>query len=238
MSAKRGTERFSLSRWSRRKLEAAAKPVAPASSAPTPTASPTAARAPTAIATNGPAVPPVAAPATDLPPIESLSFESDFSLFLRPGVDGKLKQAALKKLLRDPHFNVMDGLDTYIDDYTKADPIPPDVLADLVQRFGSTAEMDQSPAVAANVPAENPVAATPVTERAVAEKPATETKVAEIAARDGASGTTPPAAPLQSANISAKRAASVTAEREEERALGHRSEANGNIFRSGEGDRH
>jgi len=229
MSAKRGTERFSLSRWSRRKLEAAAKPVAPASSAPTSTASPFAARAPTAIATNGPAVPPVAAPATDLPPIESLNFESDFSVFLRPGVDGKLKQAALKKLLRDPHFNVMDGLDTYIDDYTKADPIPPDILADLVQRFGSTAEMDQSPAVAANVPAENPVAATPVTERAVAEKPATETKVAEIAARHGDSGTTPPA-PLQSAKVAATR--------EEERALGHRSEANGNIFRSDEDDRH
>src|SRR5437773_2006779 len=218
MSAKRGTERFSLSRWSRRKLEAAAKPVAPASSAPTPTASLSAALAPTAIATNGLAAPPVAAPATDLPPIESLSFESDFSVFLRPGVDGKLKQAALKKLLRDPRFNVMDGLDTYIDDYTKADPIPPDVLADLLQRFGSIAEMDQSPAVAANVPAENPVAATPVTERAVAEKPATETKVTEIAARGGDSGTTPPA-PLQSAKIAAKRAASAAAEREEERAL-------------------
>ena len=31
----------------------------------------------------------------------------------------------MKKLFSDPHFNVMDGLDTYIDDYGKPDPIPP-----------------------------------------------------------------------------------------------------------------
>ena len=31
----------------------------------------------------------------------------------------------MKKLFTDPHFNVMDGLDTYIDDYRKPDPIPP-----------------------------------------------------------------------------------------------------------------
>ena len=30
----------------------------------------------------------------------------------------------MKKLFSDPHFNVMDGLDTYIDDYGKPDPIP------------------------------------------------------------------------------------------------------------------
>ncbi len=46
----------------------------------------------------------------------------------------QLKRAALKQLFRDPRFNVMDGLDTYIDDYTQADPIAPDVLADLLQR--------------------------------------------------------------------------------------------------------
>ena len=41
-----------------------------------------------------------------------------------PGVDASVKNAALKKLFADPHFNVMDGLDTYIDDYGKPDPIP------------------------------------------------------------------------------------------------------------------
>ena len=34
----------------------------------------------------------------------------------------------MKKLFADPHFNVMDGLDIYIDDYSKADPIPEAML--------------------------------------------------------------------------------------------------------------
>ena len=29
-----------------------------------------------------------------------------------------------KTLFQDPHYNVMDGLDTYIDDYSKPDPLP------------------------------------------------------------------------------------------------------------------
>jgi hypothetical protein len=32
-------------------------------------------------------------------------------------------------LFTDPHFNVMDGLDIYIDDYNKADPLPVGDLA-------------------------------------------------------------------------------------------------------------
>ena len=35
--------------------------------------------------------------------------------------------------MRDPRFNVMDGLDVYIDDYSKPDPIAPEVLAQLNQ---------------------------------------------------------------------------------------------------------
>jgi hypothetical protein len=38
----------------------------------------------------------------------------------------------MKKLFSDPHFNVMDRLDTYIDDYGKPDPIPPEMLRKLV----------------------------------------------------------------------------------------------------------
>jgi hypothetical protein len=90
--------------------------------------------------------------------VESLTFESDFTAFLRPGVDDKVKRAALKQLFRDPRFNIMDGLDTYIDDYTKADPIPPDILADLMQRgFGPTPETAQAQAVAVNAPRAEPV---------------------------------------------------------------------------------
>ena len=39
----------------------------------------------------------------------------------------------MKKLFSDPHFNVMDGLDTYIDDYGKADPIPLSMLRRMNQ---------------------------------------------------------------------------------------------------------
>jgi hypothetical protein len=39
----------------------------------------------------------------------------------------------LRKLFSDPRFNVMDGLDVYIDDYTKPDPIPPSVIERLTQ---------------------------------------------------------------------------------------------------------
>jgi hypothetical protein len=46
-------------------------------------------------------------------------------------VEEGVKRAALKKLFSDPRFNVMDGLDTYIDDYSKDDPIPQAMLAQL-----------------------------------------------------------------------------------------------------------
>lgn len=77
-----------------------------------------------------------AAPAkvpADLPAIETLTAESDFSRFMRPDVPLATRTAAVKKLFTDPHFNLMDGLDIYIDDYTKADPIPAAMLRDLAQ---------------------------------------------------------------------------------------------------------
>jgi hypothetical protein len=49
------------------------------------------------------------------------------------GVAPEVKNAALKKLFTDPHFNVMDGLDTYIDDYGKPDPLPAGMLRRMAQ---------------------------------------------------------------------------------------------------------
>ena len=69
----------------------------------------------------------------DLPAVDSLTREADFSRFMRPDVPPQMKTAALKKLFTDPHFNIMDGLDTYIDDYTRADPIPESMLRKLAQ---------------------------------------------------------------------------------------------------------
>jgi len=144
MTAKGGSERFSLSRWSRRKLAAATEaPAAPASAS---------------LAVPAPASgAPVSTAALELPPVESLTFDSDFTAFLQPGVDDELKRAALKQLFRDPRFNIMDGLDTYIGDYTKADPIPPDIVADLLKRgFGSMSETRQEQVAAVNAPHEEP----------------------------------------------------------------------------------
>lgn len=77
--------------------------------------------------------PPVEAAPEPLPPVESLTPESDFTPFMKPGVDPATRQAALKTLFRDPRFNVMDGLDVYIDDYTKPDPIPDEWMGQLSQ---------------------------------------------------------------------------------------------------------
>ncbi|MGL4574398.1 MAG: DUF3306 domain-containing protein [Burkholderiaceae bacterium] len=73
-----------------------------------------------------PAVPP-----PELPPVESLTTESDFTPFMRAGVSALTRNAAVKKLFSDPHFNVMDRLDIYIDDYSIPDPLPPGMLEQL-----------------------------------------------------------------------------------------------------------
>lgn len=69
----------------------------------------------------------------DLPPVEQLTIESDFKPFFHPKVEEDVRRSALRKLFSDPHFNVMDGLDVYIDDYSKSESIPPAMLAGLQQ---------------------------------------------------------------------------------------------------------
>ncbi len=49
------------------------------------------------------------------------------------GVNTQVRNAAMKTLFADPHFNLMDGLDVYIDDYGKPDPLPEGMLAKMVQ---------------------------------------------------------------------------------------------------------
>ena len=66
-----------------------------------------------------------------MPPVDSLTFNSDFSAFMQPKIDEETKRAALKKLFSDPSFNVMDGLDIYVGDYTKSDPMPAGMLEKL-----------------------------------------------------------------------------------------------------------
>jgi Protein of unknown function (DUF3306) len=68
-----------------------------------------------------------------LPTIESLTQESDFSPFMGKDVASDLRNQAMKKLFTNPHYNVQDGLDIYIGDYTKSDPIPLEMLRKMTQ---------------------------------------------------------------------------------------------------------
>jgi len=154
---------FSLRRWSQRKLGATREQaVEEATTAPAPEGPPPGS-APAV------AVPPPVEAKAPLPPVESLTPESDFTLFMQPDVDDGLKRQALKKLFADPHFNVMDGLDIYIDDYTKPDPIPPSVLERLAQSgfvrgLGAPRDVEPAPSSTPEVTASDaasPVAAIP-----------------------------------------------------------------------------
>jgi len=102
-------ERF-LQRWSRLKRE-------PLMDAP-------AEKAPAAMERAAPGLP-------TLEDAAQLTAESDFSVFVSQGVDKAVQRMAMKKLFADPHFGLMDGLDVYIDDYTKADPVSEAMLASL-----------------------------------------------------------------------------------------------------------
>ena len=99
-----------VSRWSRLKQEARQSPPQPPAEQTDPKA-----------------------PAPELPPIDKLTIDSDYRDFFHPKVGEDVRRAALKKLFSDPRFNVMDGLDVYIDDYSKTEPIPPEMLAGLKQ---------------------------------------------------------------------------------------------------------
>jgi len=72
-------------------------------------------------------------PAPTLADVAALSTQSDYTRFMAQGVTPEVKNAALKKLFTDPHFNMMDGLDTYIDDYGIPDPLPAGMLRQMVQ---------------------------------------------------------------------------------------------------------
>ena len=113
-------EGLSLKRWSRRKFEAAREKTAATDAASAPVAAP---------------APAAGAPATaaTLPPVDSLTIDSDFTPFFQSKVGETLKRQALRQLLRDPRFNVMDGLDIYVGDYSIPDPISPDVVKQMVQ---------------------------------------------------------------------------------------------------------
>jgi hypothetical protein len=58
---------------------------------------------------------------------------TDLTAMLREELSEAVRRQTLKAIFADPHFNVMDGLDTYIDDYSISEPIPPEMMATLNQ---------------------------------------------------------------------------------------------------------
>ena len=120
-----------LGRWSKRKLEV--KQGKPVEAEPEPESMEVALPR----ASEGAAIPP--SPPPELPPpppptleeAQALTPQSDFKRFAAADVAPEVKNAALKKLFADPRYNVMDGLDIYIDDYSKPDPMPYSMLRQL-----------------------------------------------------------------------------------------------------------
>ena len=129
-----------LDRWSRRKLAAAGKALLADTPVPgeAPAAEPggqdglvPAGPRPALAAEAGAEAAAPSAVEAQLPAVEGLTLASDFTAFLKDEVSEALRRKALQKLFADPHFNRMDGLDIYIDDYSLPDPIPPEAMAKL-----------------------------------------------------------------------------------------------------------
>lgn len=113
----RETKESTLSRWSRRKLEARAEE-APAPIEDDPAALPAEEEGP--VLTDA-----------DMPAVDSLTEDSDFSGFMSPGVSDELRKLALRKLFRSSVFNIRDGLDEYDEDYTTFEKLGDVVTADM-----------------------------------------------------------------------------------------------------------
>ena len=171
----RGVDEPFLARWSRVKQsgDAAALPANPESSN-------TSIGGPLEPKKAGEALPeptlPVAVP---LPSLDNMTPQSDFSPFMAKDVDPQLRNLAMKKLFTDPHYNVMDRLDIYIDDYSTHPPLPLDVIRRMsISKALRLFDDDEEDGDTANVAALEPSLPAPM--------PAASTIVAPHATPDGA----------------------------------------------------
>lgn len=121
-----------FARWSRRKVQQREQREMPAPEAPPAAPVVPPAAVPAAAVDAAPEPTPAEAPPT-LEEAAALTPASDFTRFVARDVAPEVKNAALKKLFADPQFNLMDGLDIYIDDYGKPDPLPEGMLRQLAQ---------------------------------------------------------------------------------------------------------
>jgi hypothetical protein len=118
-----GTEDGFVQRWSRRKAEAGQAETS----------------------TRQEPSPPPAEPAkvmtdADMPPIDSLNENSDFSLFLSPGVSEELRKLALRKLFHLPQFSERCPLDGEYYDCTNLEPLGSIITYDMREEMKRAAE--------------------------------------------------------------------------------------------------
>ena len=128
-----------LRRWARMKASPEAVAEAPRTAVPAAPVAPVAPVTPVSpvapLAQTGPA--PAASAADTAQPVLTLEDaarltpESDFSAFVSQGVYKDVRRLALKKLFSDPHFNIPDRLDMYMDDYNQPSPVSATMLAAL-----------------------------------------------------------------------------------------------------------
>lgn len=148
-----------FSRWSRRKAQGKAT-AALAGASPGPQAGSTVVSVPpvpapvATVAPNATAGAELPPPAVTLDDVQALTPASDFRPFVARQVTSVVRNAAMKKLFADPHFNVMDGLDIYIDDYSRPDPVAPEVLRQLLRAHDRPAEVAAADPAPPTVPTE------------------------------------------------------------------------------------
>lgn len=151
-----------LGRWSQRKQalregKPVEEPPAPVAASPAPVVE--ARRVPAAAE-------PVATPEAEAPPpptleeAQALTPQSDFRRYVAGDVDPEVRHAAMRKLFSDPHFNVMDGLDIYIEDYNTPNPMPASMLRKMASaHFLGLVEDEKKTPPAAAQPAQASVPA-------------------------------------------------------------------------------
>ena len=134
-SKNEGSKEGFLGRWSQRKQDIrAGKPLAEPEMTTKPVALTDKASDPSSVQTSKTTAlaEKPEAPLPTMADVHELTAESDFSPFVAKNVSPEVRNSAMKKLFTDPHYNVMDRLDIYIDDYSKPDPIPESMLRQMV----------------------------------------------------------------------------------------------------------
>lgn len=92
----------------------------------------------------------------ELPSLESLTEESDFSPFMKAGVDPDLQRQALRKMWRNPKYAFIDELDPYRADYKAFTALGDILTADMKYHAARLLQEQMEKAAAAAESSESP----------------------------------------------------------------------------------